>query len=312
MPSMRAIKRRRLTVKNISQITKAMNLVATSKLQRARAALAAVSKPIKATFDITYSAMREVDIDDASLPILEKRSEIDKTAYVLITSNRGLCGGYNSNVCKELLKHARNNNKNPVVIPLGTKGRDYCRRRGKEILELASISETPNFADANKVAKNLCDMYERGEIDEVYIVYTKFFTVLHLEPIIRQVLPVSPDYVRRVVGTHLRAGEEWEDLGFFKKPEPIKQSAITQEVEFEPGLDVVLNSVVPWFLGMFIFGAMASSVLCEQAARMTSMDSATKNAGEIIEKLTLMFNRQRQSTITQEITEIVSGANALQ
>ena len=312
MPSMRAIKRRRLTVKNISQITKAMNLVATSKLQRARAALAAVSKPIKAAFNITYSAMQDVDLNDVSLPLLEERSEIKKTAYVLVTSNRGLCGGYNSNVCKELLKHAKANDKNPVVIPLGTKGRDYCRRRGKEIFELASISETPNFSDANTVAKALCDMYEKGEIDEVFIVYTKFFTVLHLEPIIRQVLPISPDYVRRVVGVHLGEGEEWEDLGFFKKPAPQEQSGFKQETEFEPGLETVLHSVVPWFLGMFIYGAMTSSVLCEQAARMTSMDSATKNAGEIIEKLTLMFNRQRQSTITQEITEIVSGANALQ
>ena len=312
MPSMRAIKRRRLTVKNISQITKAMNLVATSKLQRARSALSAVSKPIKAAFDMTYSAMQAVDLNDSSLSMLEKRSVITKTAYVLVTSNRGLCGGYNSNVCKELLKHAKANEKDAVVIPLGTKGRDYCRRRGKEIIELAEISETPNFADANKVAKTLCDMYEKGEIDEVYIVYTKFITVLALEPIIRQVLPISPDYVRRVVGKHLYEGEEWEDLGFYKKPEVETINALKQEMEFEPGLEIVLQSIVPWFLGMFIYGALASSLLCEQAARMTSMDSATKNAGDIIEKLTLMFNRQRQSTITQEITEIVSGANALQ
>ena len=311
MPSMKAIKRRRLTVKNISQITKAMNLVATSKLQRAKAALAAVGKPVKATFDIAYDTIKNVKLGDVDQPLLVPRKEIKKTAYVLVTSNRGLCGGYNGNVCKELVKHAKANEKDAVIIPLGTKGRDYFRRRNRALIELTSIHETPNFADANKVATGLCEMYEKGEIDEVFIVYTKFVTVLTLEPIIRQVLPITPEYIRRVVGTDLGDGEEWEDLGFFKKPEPKKVLGAKVEMEYEPGLDEMVRAIVPWFLGMFIYAALASSTLCEQAARMTSMDSATKNAGDIIEKLTLMFNRQRQSIITQEITEIVSGANAL-
>ena len=311
MPSMKAIKRRRLTVRNISQITKAMNLVATSKLQRARSALQAAGESIKAAFAIANGAVLDADMKGLDLPLYRERPEIKKTAYVLLTSNRGLCGSYNSNVCKELLKHSVQNGKTPVVIPLGTKGRDYCRRRKKEVVEIASIEDMPSFKCATTVANALCDMYLKGEVDEVYVVYTKFFTVLHLEPYIRQVLPISPDFVRRVTGTHLRKGEEWEDLGFFKQPEPENLKGHRQEMEYEPGVDGVLGSVVPWFLGMFIFGALASSALCEQAARMTSMDSATKNAGDIIDKLTLMFNRQRQSTITQEITEIVSGANAL-
>ena len=312
---MKAIKRRRLTVRNISQITKAMNLVATSKLQRARAALAAVSEPIKATFSIAYDAMRGIDVSGASgdgFPLMQERAEVKKVAYVLITSNRGLCGGYNSNVCKELLRHSAERGKDSVIIPLGTKGRDYCRRRRKEVLELASTADAPRFEDANTVAKFLCDMYEKGEIDEVYVAYTKFYTVLHLEPMLSRVLPISSGYVRRVVGTRLLDGEEWEDLGFYKKPKPEPAGRYNEEMEHEPDIGAVVHSVVPWFLGMFIYGAMASSTLCEQAARMTSMDSATKNAGDIIDKLTLMYNRQRQSSITQEITEIVSGANALQ
>ena len=312
MPSMKAIKRRRLTVKNISQITKAMNLVATSKLQRARAALAGASVPIRSTFGIAFGAMQGADIGEMGLPLFSEKAEIKKTAYVLITSNRGLCGGYNSNVCKELLKHSAQNGKTPVVIPLGTKGRDYCRRRQKEILEIASIGDTPKFDEARAVAKTLCEMYENGEIDEVFIVYTKFFTVLHLEPIVQRILPISPDYVRRVVGKQLNEGEEWVDLGFYKRPTPDEPSKFKLDTEFEPGSEDVLSAVVPWFLSMFLYGALASSMLCEQAARMTSMDSATKNASDIIDKLTLMFNRQRQSSITQEITEIVSGANALQ
>ncbi|MCL2215475.1 MAG: ATP synthase F1 subunit gamma [Defluviitaleaceae bacterium] len=328
MPSMKAIKRRRLTVKNISQITKAMNLVATSKLQRARAALAAVGKPVQATFDMVYNTVSDVDPfameENFDRPFIVPH--VDGTtaenpqktaAYVLITSNRGLCGGYNSAVCKELVKHAKANNIKPIIVPLGTKGRDYFKRRNANLFEVPMPAESPTFADAKVVADSLVSMYEtRNEdktwkIDEIYLVYTQFRTVLNLEPIIRKVLPIDPAYLRRVVGTDLHDGEAWEDLGFFPRPKAKSASSLQQEIEYEPGLDEVLRAVVPWYLCMFIHAALASSALCEQAARMTSMDSATKNAGDIIEKLTLMFNRQRQSIITQEITEIVSGANAL-
>ncbi|MCL2198119.1 MAG: ATP synthase F1 subunit gamma [Defluviitaleaceae bacterium] len=309
MPSMKAIKRRRLTVKNISQITKAMNLVATSKLQRARANKAAIGKPVQATFDIVYKTVG----DERALeqPFVKPR-EVKNTAYVLITSNRGLCGGYNSNVCKALAAHVKENGTSPVILPLGNKGRDYYKRRNGNLVDVPSPSETPNLAEAKQVADQLVKMYEEEQIDEVYLVYTQFFTVLSLEPIVRKVLPITPNYMRKVVGADLKDGEKWEDLGFFTKPEAKAESTLNQDVEFDSGIENVLRSVIPWYLSMYLYAAMASSALCEQAARMTSMDSATKNAGDIIEKLTLMFNRQRQSNITQEITEIVSGANALQ
>jgi len=309
MPSMKAIKRRRLTVKNISQITKAMNLVATSKLSRARANKNAIAEPVQATFDIACGIV----CDERALeqPFIKPR-EVKKVAYVLVTSNRAFCGGYNSNACKALISHAKKNEKDYVILPLGTKGRDYFKRRTGNLIDVPPPSETPNFAEMRDVANRLTAMYETGEIDEVYLVYTQFFTVLSLEPIVRKVLPLSPDYLRRVVGADLRDGEEWEDLGFFSKPEAKPKSATVQEVEFDSGIENVLRGVIPWYLSMYLYAAVASSALCEQAARMTSMDSATKNAGDIIEKLTLMFNRQRQSIITQEITEIVSGANALQ
>ncbi|MCL2047939.1 MAG: ATP synthase F1 subunit gamma [Defluviitaleaceae bacterium] len=304
---MKAIKRRRLTVKNISQITKAMNLVATSKLQRARANKTAIGIPVQATFDIVYNTVKDEAAKEQ--PFVKPR-EVKTTAYVLITSNRGLCGGYNSNACKALAAHAKESGDS-LIVPIGTKGRDYFKRRKANVLDVPPPQETPSFAEAKAVADRLTAMYEAGEVDEVYLVYTQFFTVLSLEPIVRKVLPLDPDYLRKVVGADLKDGEAWQDLGFFKKPEP-KPSAGVQDIEFDSGLENVLRSVIPWYLSMFLYAAMASAALCEQAARMTSMDSATKNAGEIIEKLTLMFNRQRQSIITQEITEIVSGANALQ
>jgi len=305
MPSMKAIKRRRLTVKNIQQITKAMNLVATSKLQRARSSLRDVRKPALAAFDITYNTIRGEDTIGNTF--LTAR-EVKKTAYVLLTSNRGLCGGYNSSICKELARHAKENGKNYVIVPVGTKGRDYFRRRGSELADFPAPSETVNFGEAARLADMLVSMYENHEIDEVFVVYTKFITVLNLEPVIKPVLPLDPDYLKRVLSV---GSEGFEDLGLFGH-DVFEPAEGFREVDYEPGLGDVLDNVIPWYVRMYMYAVMASSALCEQAARMTSMDSATSNAGDIIEKLTLMFNRQRQSIITQEITEIVSGANALQ
>ncbi|MCL2285835.1 MAG: ATP synthase F1 subunit gamma [Firmicutes bacterium] len=307
MPSMKAIKRRRLTVKNISQITKAMNLVATSKLQRARNALAAVAEPVRATFDIVYNTVSHPDALEH--PLMQMRDPVKNTAYVVFSANRGLCGGYNSGVCKELIRHAKQQDSNPIIIPVGTKGRDYLRRRNYNVMEFSPASDTASYEDAHTISDLLVEMYTKGQVDEVYVVYTKFVTILNLEPIVRKVLPVDPAYLRRVVADNLPEGETWEDLGFF--PKPVSKPATNSQIEFEPGLEEVLANVVPWYLSMFMYAAMTSAILCEHAARMTSMDSSTKNATEIIDKLTLQFNRQRQSIITQEITEIVSGANAL-
>ena len=308
MPNMKAIKRRRGTVKNISQITKAMNLVATSKLQRARNAFSKMSEPVRATFDITYNTIKH---PDALLhPLMQPRRNIKNVAYVVITGNRGMCGGYNSNVCKELMRHANTIDASATILAIGTKGRDYLRRRGYNA-DSFDTADIPTFEDAHAVSNTLVNMYTNGEVDEIYIVYTKFVTVLSLTPIVRKILPIDPDYLRHVLADNLGETDTWEDLGFFSRPEGVKRND-TSEIEFEPDLPTVLENVIPWYMSMFTHAAFVSSNLCEHAARMTSMDASTKNAHEIIDKLSLQYNRQRQSIITQEITEIVSGANALQ
>ena len=309
MANMKAIKRRRLTVKNISQITNAMNLVATSKLQRARNALAMASDPILATFDIVYQTVSHPQALGAE-GLAPREGGARKTAYVVVTGNRGLCGGYHANVCKAMIAHASAHGKQPVIIPFGSKGRDYLQRRGYEVMEYPTPQEHPSFEDARELSALLTGLYTGGEVDEVYIAYTKFVTVLNLEPIVRQILPLDPAYLRLVLADDLAPGEAWEDLGFFLKPEPKLRAG--DYVEFEPDLETVVAHVIPWYMHMYIHGAFTAAYLCEQAARMTSMDASTKNAADIIEKLTLQYNRQRQSIITQEITEIVSGANALQ
>jgi len=285
MPSMKAIKRRRLTVKNIQHITKAMNLVATSKLQRARTNLRAVKPLVDETNAIMRCAASHEDAQTHAF--IDPRPVVKSIAYVLITSDRGLCGGYNGNISKALIAHAKREGKDAKIITVGTKGRDFLRRRQFNVIEsFNSPTETATFSEASKVGPLVTSLYASGEVDEVYVAYTKFESVLTQEPRIEKILPLSSDSTDAADKNSL--------------------------MEYEPDLHGFLDHMVPMYLNVFIFGAMVESVICEQAARMTSMDAATKNADDIIEKLTLLFNRQRQSSITQEITEIVSGANALQ
>jgi F-type H+-transporting ATPase subunit gamma len=215
-----------------------------------------------------------------------QKREVKNIAYLVITGDRGLCGGYNISMCKEALAQINANAVSEKIIVVGSKGRDYFRRRGKNIVkEVHYASETVTYLDAEKIGKQLIDMYNDGEVDEVYIVYTHFVTVLTHEPRAIKVLPLS---------------------------EPEGEKAQHSLMTYDPDVVSFMEYAVPMYLNTIVYGAMAESIVCEQAARMTSMDSAARNAEEIIDDLTLVYNRKRQGAITQEITEIVSGANAIQ
>lgn len=282
MPTMKAIKRRRVSVTETQQIMKAMNLVATSKLQKAKKRLSSV-RPL-------FDEMRQVIAnavccDGAEDSVFVRPREVKNTAYVVVTSDRGLCGSYNLNISKEAYLHMDGKKKEKMIC-VGSKGRDYFRRRGKAIKErYIGVSEAALYKDAQELGAKILELYLSGEVDEVYAAYTHFETVLSHKPTIVKILPLN------------------KDLGEAKKK---------NTVTYEPTIEKFLEEMTPMFLDVFVYGAMVESAACEQAARMTSMDAAKKNAEDIINDLTLMYNRKRQGIITQEITEIVSGANALQ
>ena len=286
MPSMKAVKRRIGSVKNIQQIMKAMKLVATSKVQRFRVKMDAVKPMFDEANNFVQRGITHQDAMDS--PYYQAR-EVKKVAYVVITGERGLCGSYNSNILKESLAHMNQNAKSESVITLGAKGREYFVRRDKKhVAEYKGILENVSYKDAEAVAKQLVNMYNaEGEdrVDEVYLAYTQFETLLSHVPTVTKLLPLgAPD-------------ENTEAGGV--------------EVDYEPDVLTYLDKAVPVYLTMLIYGAMTQASVCEQAARMTSMDSASRNAEELVDKLTLQYNRQRQGAITQEISEIVGGANAI-
>ncbi len=276
--SMKDIKLRIKSVENTMQITKAMELVASSKLRKARERMES-ARPYFMTLFNTLSDLAAYTVDFSS-PFLVKRP-VKKSAYVLIAGDRGLAGGYNNNMFKLFTAHSQD--KNAVVIPVGKKAVDFCKRRNIEIFtEEYSLVEDLSSADCTDMGDLLAESFEKGEIDEVFICYTTFVSMLSQSPEIIQVLPlisVNADTYQR--------------------------NTIT---EYEPDPEELFHMLVPQFVTGLVYGAVTESWASELAARRTAMDAASKNAQEMVSGLSLQYNRARQAAITQEITEIVAGA----
>jgi len=282
MASMRDIKRRIKSVNSTQQITKAMNLVASSKLTRAKNRLMDTRPFFQETRKVIAGIVN--GSKGISHPFLEKR-DVKRKAVILITGDRGLCGGYNVNVSKAAMS-CIDNTDNVSAITVGSKGREYFKRRGVNILEsYTGISENPDYSDALKIGRLALDLFTEGEADEVYLAYTEFISTLSSEPKLIKLLPV--------------------DVNEFNDDNADSEQALTI---YEPDEEAVLEYVIPKYVNTVIFGAMVESAVCELGARMTAMDSATENASEMIDSLNLLYNRARQGAITQEITEIVGGS----
>jgi len=279
---LREIKRRLKSVKNMKQITKAMEMVSAANLRRAQGR-AEAARPYA-------EKMREVIASIASgtqgiqHPMLQSRP-IKKTGYLVITSDRGLAGGYNSNLLREALAAIRQRHESPdeyAVMVIGRKGRDFFRRRGIALIdEVTGLPDSPRFADIKSIAANAVQKYANGEYDELYIWYNHFVNPLVQRPVESRLLPLVD------VGQH---------------------SGVSYE--FEPTPEAVLQVLLPKYAETLIFAAVLDAKASEFGARMNAMGNATRNATEIIGTLTLEYNRARQAAITQEITEIVAGANA--
>ena len=275
--STKEIKNRIRSMESTKQITKAMEMVAASKLRHAQARVAN-SRPY---FEILYSTITDIvnSNTDFSSPYLTKR-EVKKSLYIVIAGDRGLAGGYNSNVLK--LAHAEMEGKDVTVLPIGKKSVDFFRTRKLPALtESYAEAADMTIGDCFSIAKQLAKAYLRGEFDEIVIAYTNFVSVLSQTPATLRMLPLLQT--------------------------PSKETR-ESDIPYEPGSTEVFEAIVPEYLGGILYGALCESRAAEQAARRTAMDSATQNADEMIADLSLKFNQARQAAITQEITEIVAGS----
>lgn len=285
MASMRDIKRRKESVQSTQQITKAMKLVATVKLQKARGR-AESNKPY---FNMLYNTICSIlamtkENDHKYL----KENDCKKKAVIAITSNRGLAGGYNSNIVKEIVA-ADFPKEDTYIYGIGRKGIEGLTRKGYTIYQDDSeIINAPLFGDATELTKQLLTQFSKGEIGEVYIAYTNFKNTVTQEAKLMKLLPIRE-----------------ED---FRQPETSDDKLL---MNFEPSEEEVLDQIVPKYMSNIIYGALLEAVASENGARMQAMDSATSNADEMIGSLSLKYNRARQSAITQELTEIIAGADAI-
>lgn len=292
MASMRDIKRRKESVQSTGQITKAMKLVSSVKLQKAKVG-AEVSKPYFETMYNTVASMIAKS-GQMSHPFLQK-SQSDKKAVILITSNRGLAGGYNSNVMKLVSKDDRFNQENTVIYAVGTKGRDGMDRQKYQVAQdYSEAINEPVYSDAMEIGKEVLSQFVRGEIGEIYLAYTIFKNTVVQIPTLTKLLPIDAEDI----------GSESEDVS----EDPIDKITL---MNYEPEPEEALDAIVPKYINSLIYGGLVESYASENGARMQAMDSATSNAEEMISDLSLKYNRARQASITQELTEIIAGASAI-
>lgn len=284
MASMRDIKRRRDSIASTRQITKAMKLVSTVKLQKTKMR-AERSKPyFNKMYETVTSMLAKSGMTDH--PYLKPQPS-GKKAVILITSNRGLAGGYNANVIKTVTG-SDTKPEDIVLFTVGNKGKEYFARRNYSIAkEYPEVIEHPMFSDAQEICGEVLKLYAAGEVGEIYLAYTYFKNTVVHEPKLLKLLPVEVNEA---------------DI------EDAKAGAL---MDYEPGEEEALEIIIPKYMTSILYGALVEAVASENGARMQAMDSATSSADEMIEKLTLQYNRARQGSITQELTEIIAGANAV-
>ena len=286
MASMRDIKRRKDSIQSTQQITKAMKLVSTVKLQRARSR----AENARPYFDKMYETIQSILAKSERLdhPFLTG-SGSERKAVIVVTSNRGLAGGYNNNVTR-LIVDSGWRKEDVDIYGVGRKGVEALARRDYHIVsDDSEVMNAPSFADAAAIGEKVLDAFAAGEIGEIYLAYTKFKnTVVHVPTLIK-LLPVDVE----------------------EKTETEKQVKSETLMNYEPGPEEALDLLIPKYINSTIFGAFIESAASENGARMQAMDAATSNAEEMISTLSLVYNRARQGAITQELTEIISGAEAL-
>lgn len=301
MASMRDIKRRKGSIQSTQQITKAMKLVSTVKLQKAKQRAEQSKDYFKCMYETVISMLARAG--NINHPYL-KAGNSEKKGIIVITSNRGLAGGYNSNITKLVTQGDFKKDETELYV-IGKKGKETFQRCGYSIREdYSDIVEEPLYSDAMEVSARVLDDFAKGEIGEIYLAYTGFKNTVVHEPTLLKLLPVeikeSPAESADVLKDRTDVLQDRTDILQDRTP-----------MNFEPEDDEALDMIIPKYVTSLIFGGLVESVASENGARMQAMDSATSNAEEIIDHLTLLYNRARQGSITQELTEIISGANAI-
>ncbi len=288
MATLRDIKRKIEAVKKTAQITRAMNMVAAAKLRGAQANMEKFHPYADKFREVIFRLAAGVE-QDGTFELLTPREDVRKIELVLLTADRGLCGSFNNNLivlAEKFLNEKSAEGYEVTLITAGRKGHEYFRKRKFKIRKnLTGLLNKPNYDDAYSLGRELIELFQTGEVDEVYLIYSQFVSMLRQVPTLIKLLPVVPE------------GEAGGD----------------QQLEylFEPSHEALLNDILPNYVYVQILESFYQTAVSEHAARMTAMDNATNNCNEMVRDLTLVYNKARQASITKELMDIVGGAEAL-
>ena len=292
MPSTRDIRRRIKSIKNTAQITKAMQMVAASKMRRAQEA-AMAGRPYAKLMNRMLAEVTKT-ATDFQHPLLENRTNTQKRAVILVSTDKGLCGGLNTNLLRDA---AQLDKEKSVFICAGRKGAQFVGRTRRELTAELSYADVPEFSDARTIAKFAVDLYSEEKVDAVDVLFTNFISTINQKPELRQLLPIV-----KIKGVEDSVTGENEGRNL---------EASGQEFLFEPDATEVLSSLLPHYINYQVFQILLESKASEHSSRMVAMKNATDNANQIIKDLTLEYNKIRQASITSELLEITTAQMAL-
>jgi F-type H+-transporting ATPase subunit gamma len=297
MANVREIRRRIRSVKNIAQVTRAMQMVAASRMRRAQEQVLATRPYSAKAWEVLTHLAAQRGVNEGEHPLLDRRGTIATTGIVLITSDKGLCGAYNGNIIRVVLNFMQDLGHPARIIAVGRRGRDFLIRHGVNVVaDFSDLPPRPSLLDCTPIARAAIDEFLSGECDEVYLAYTDFINTLTQQPTVRRLLPITPGRVESSV------------MREYMSDTPVHA---TGEYIYEPDPNTILDSVLPRFTELQIYQALLEALASEHSARMVAMRNATENANELIGDLTLTYYRARQEAITKEMLDIAGGAEAL-
>ena len=314
MPNLKAIRDRIQSVKNTKKITEAMRLVAAARVRRAQEQVIATRPFADRLAQVLYGLQTRLKFEDVSLPLLKKR-EVKTVGLLVISGDRGLCGGYNSNV----IRRAENRSKelkaegvDTILITVGRKATQYFQRRNYTIdASYSGLEQIPTATEATQIADELLSLFLSERVDRIELIYTKFVSLVSSRPVVQTLLPLDTQGLEapddEIFRLTTRGGQfqvEREKLANTVPPLP-------SDMIFEQDPVQILDSLLPLYLSNQLLRSLQESAASELAARMTAMSNASDNAGELIKTLSLSYNKARQAAITQELLEVVGGAEAL-
>ncbi len=300
MANLRDIRRRIKSVKNTAQITKAMQMVAATKMRRAQLAAIALRPYADRLDEMAANIYAGIGVNEVSHPLIQKRTKSGKTAVVVLTSEKGLCGPLNTNLLRDVL---RNDDATKVYISVGRKGRQTLARLKKNLLADFELKDSPTFAESKTISRFLIQKFEEKQFDAVEIYYTRFVNTLSQIPTRFPLVPIGAEVLAAA-----KAKGEAKSAERKQKSQEGNHAAVTGSFNFEPDAKELLGKLLPYYIHLTVYEKILESRASEHSARMVAMKSATDNAKQLVKDLTLEYNKARQAAITNEILEISSAA----